>query len=284
MRCLIANSSVNPDTLPGPRVKHLDRADVDQTGSMGSVNQDEPVPPKDEWGREDGVGGEPMSQDRGDHAIYERSGITSQSNVPDSTTDSTPTEGFDFGIGRGNGNDAHGQGIDGPSQTYSPSMEDKGSYGPHADLPNDPGGKTKDRSVRDTTPAIEESLNNVFRTARERLRQLKSTFVGPDDPGPRSGLPIETPQVARSDYFTGPKDNDINTVRGPTENPVTSEAQLPGDGTAVNQTYDTGLTDTGYRYERQDEPYVKWDGTTPNMRPDWLNQRTDEGPYANPSR
>lgn len=286
MRSLIANSSVNPDTLPGPRIKHLDRADTDQNGSMGSVNPDEPVPPKDEWGKEDGVSGEPMSQDRGNHPLYERS-VSSQESVSESTmpgaiTDTTPTKGFDFGLGRGNGNDAHGQGIDGPSQTYSPSMGDKGSYGPHADLPNDPGGKTQDRSHSDTTPAIEESLNNVFKTARNRIRQLRGMFVGPADPGPSSGLPIETPQVARSDYYTGPKDNDIDTVRGPTENPVTSEAELPGDVGAANDTFDKGLLDTGYTYERVDEPYVKWDDTTPNMRPDWVNQRKNQGPYAKP--
>ncbi len=321
---VMSNSSVSPDSLPGPRVQHLDRADTDQDGPMGSVNQDEPVPPKDEWAEEGGVSGEPMSQDRGDHPTYQWDGGRSaapqapvaESAMPGATTDSTPTEGYDFGIGRGNGNDAHGQGAQNQSQTYNPGMGDKGVYGPRAELPDDPGGKTHDREVSDSTPRVEQSINTIFKTAREKIRQLQGVFVGPEDPGPKSALPIEDgPQVARSDYYTGPKDNDENTIKGPTENPVMAQGtaeselpnssppapprplvprpmhydefmfgttQLPGDGSAVNETFDKDVMDTGYRYERVDEPYTKWDDTTPNMRPDWVNQRDDQGPYAKP--
>lgn len=323
VRQVMGNSSVSPDTLPGPRVQHLDRADTDQDGAMGAVNPDEPVPPKDEWAEEKGVSGEPMSQNHGDHPAYQWDGGRSatpqapvaESAMPGANSDPTPTEGYDFGIGRGNGNDAHGQGAGGQSQTYSPEMGDKGVYGPRAELPDDPGGKTHDRENGDSNPQVEQSLNTVFKTAREQLRKIQGIFMGPDQPSPQSGLPRESPEVARADYYTGPKDNDQDSIKGPTENPVMAQgtaeselpnssppspprplesrpshfnefmfadAQLPGDDSAVNETFDKDLMDTGYRYERVDEPYTKWDDNTPNMRPDWNSQRDDQGPYAKP--
>lgn len=314
-----ANSSVNPDELGGPRVKHLDRGDSDQTGPMGTVNPDEPVPPKDDWGKDEGVSGEPMSQDYGDHPIYQwdggRNAMPQQpvavSAFPDSNVDNTPTEGFDFGIGRGNGNDAHGQGAKGQSQTYSPGMADKGVYGPSADLPDDPGGKTHDNANSDGTSMIDEALNTVKRAARARLRSLQAVFMGPEQQGPDSKLPGDNERsVARSDYYTGVKDNDTDSIKSPTENPVMADSelpnssppsrpapliprpyslnsfefattQLPGDGTGAHEESDEGLTDTGYRYEQMDEPYTKWDDTTPNMRPDPINQRDPiQGPYV----
>lgn len=312
-----ANSSVNPDELGGPRVKHLDRGDVDQDGPMGTVNPDEPVPPKDDWGKDQGVSGEPMSQDRGNSPIYQWDGGRSAtpqvgtSAVPDSNLDNTPTEGFDFGIGRGEGNDAHGQGAKDQSQTYSPSMADKGIYGPGSDLPNDPAGKTRDDESEGGIPAIDEALNNTKLAARARLRTLRAVFVGPPVQGPDSTLPGDHERsVARSDYYTGEKDNDVNTITGPTENPVMSQSELPqssppsrpapliprpysfgsfefattalpGDGSQARTEFDKDLMDTGYRYEQQDEPYVKWDDTTHNMRPDQINQRDPvQGPYV----
>lgn len=320
---VLANSSVNPNSLGGPRVQHLDRADTDQTGPFGSVNVDEPKNPKDDWSTDEGVSGEPMSQDRGHQPSYQIDGgreaapkmPVGESAMP---TDHTPTEGFDFGIGRGNGNDAHGQGAKAPGGGTSYNDQgDKGVYGPRAELPYDPGGKTHDEENGDPTKITENSVGGL--TARVHLRALKAIFTGPENPGPRSGLPIEDgPDVARSDYYDGPKDNDINTTKGPTVNPVMAQVPaevaeselpnssppskpapqfhrglhdneflfaqtaLPGDGTAVNETFDKDLMDTGYRYERVDEPYTKWDDNTPNMRPDWNSQRDDQGPYAKP--
>jgi hypothetical protein len=315
---VLAVSSVNPNTLPGPRVEHLDRADTDQTGPFGSVNQDEKKDPKDDWSTDEGVSGEPMSQDRGNQPAYQIDGgrqAAPQAPVAESAmpTDHTPSEGFDFGIGRGNGNDAHGQGAKNPGggSAYN-DQGDKGVYGPRAELPYDPGGKTHDRSETDTTKTVEQKLDTIYRTARERIRQVQALFLNPSEPGPSSGLPDEDGNgVARADYYTGPKDNDQDTITGPTENPVMGQSELPnsspqgpprplyhrplhdneflfaqtalpGDDTAVNETFDKDLMDTGYRYERVDEPYTKWDDTTPNMRPDWTNQRDDQGPYAKP--
>jgi hypothetical protein len=317
----VGDSSVNPDSLGGPRVKHLDRGDSDQDGPMGTVNPDEPVEPKDPWGRDEGVSGEPMSQDYGNQPSYQwdggRNAMPQQpvavSSFPDSNLDTTPTEAFDFGIGRGEGNDAHGQGAKGQSQTYSPSMGDKGVYGPAAELPDDPGGKTHDRENSDPgSSAIDEALNNSHKSARERLRQLKALFVGPDGPRIDSKLPGDDDKdVARSDYYTGPKDNDIDTIKGPTENPVLSESELPnssphskpapliprpfswgsqefatsqvpGDGAGkARLDSDMGLMDTSYHYEQQDEPYVKWDDSTHNQRVDDNTMRDPiQGPYV----
>jgi hypothetical protein len=53
-----SNSSVPVETLPGPRVQHLDRGDVDQTGPFGSYNTEEPQSMNDPWSKSDGVGNE----------------------------------------------------------------------------------------------------------------------------------------------------------------------------------------------------------------------------------
>jgi len=320
VQTVLANSSVNPSTLGGPRVNHLDRGDSDQTGPFGSYNVNEPKDPKDDWSTDEGVSGEPMSQDHGNQPAYQwdggRSPMQASSNMP---TDRTPTEGWDFGIGRGNGDNAHGQGAGGYG-TYN-DQGDHGVYGPRAELPDDPGGKTHDNEEGDTTKTIEQGLNTVYRAASERLKAIKATFTGPQTPSPHSGLPIEDgPNVARSDYYTGPKDNDTDSIKSPTNNPVMAQSteplaeselpnssppsmprplydrtlhdgeflfattELPGDGTAVHETFDKDLMDTGYRYERKDQPYVKWDDSTHNMRPDWTTQRDDQGPYVSPNK
>jgi hypothetical protein len=107
-----ANSSVSPDSLPGPRVQHLDRADQDQTGPLGSYNSEEPWDLSAPWGQ---MGGVTYNTNRERY---------SQSVLPD---DDTPTEGYDFGLGYG----ARGQGM----QHVNPSSKGKGVYGPKAKLP-----------------------------------------------------------------------------------------------------------------------------------------------------
>jgi hypothetical protein len=349
MHDIFANSSVNPDSLGGPRVKHLDRGDSDQTGWGGAVNPPEPVPPKDPWGKDEGVSGEPSSQDYGSQPSYQIDGgrnaapqmPVGESKMPDSDLSfDTRSEGFDFGIGRGNGNDAHGQGAGGYGES-SPSMGDKGVYGPESGLPHDPGGKTHDNENSDTMPAVEKGLNKTVKQARERLRRTRwlgemtwdsrsGTFISDLEEGSffrkyawqpvpsMMSLPGDEEQgVARSDYYTGPKDNDENTIKGPTENAVLSGAgwaeselpessppspprplvprpshfgefefattELPGDGEQSHTEYDKDLPPgESYRYEQMDEPYTKWDDSTHNMRPDWMNQRDNQGPYAKP--
>lgn len=245
-----ANSSVPVDSLPGPRVNHLDRGE--QTGPYGSYNSEESAPVADPWGRDEGAGDEYIYPSEWENDF---SGKAAKSNLPDSDTDTTPTEGFDFGIGRGNGNDAHGQGAGGYGEA-NPSSESRGVYGPRAGLPWDPGGKMHG-DTSDSTAITERATSGMG-------MPLSASSLLPMD--------VLDP-VARSDYYPGWKGNDFNGVVG--------ESLLPqdGGGASYNSPKQPG-PNLGYRYERPDVPYVKFDYTTPQMRPDWLTQRDPiQGPY-----
>lgn len=277
------NSSVNPTTLPGPRVDHLDRGE--QTGPYGSYNQDEPLV-RDDWGQTEGVGNEYNYPSEWDNDVSTKAAsprTVAESGLPGDPN--TRTEGYDFGIGYGEGNDAHGQGAGGYGEG-NPSSGNRGVYGPRADLPDDPGGKMHDTEVSDSTPGVDVHLNSRNKFA-----------VG--------GLPGDGDEpVARSDYFTGPKGgNDTDSITRaetklpgqgmPAKNTPTrprpysaehehmfAEAQLPGDQSGNPGDSEKDLMDTGYKYER-DQPYVKWDDDTHNMRQDPLFQSGPvEGPYV----
>lgn len=247
---LRANSSLPVNSLPGPRVDHLDRGE--QTGPFGSYNRDESLPTGDQWSRDEGVGSDYLypSDWTGDY-----SGKSAASNVPDSNTDPTATEGYDFGIGFGNGNDAHGQGAGGYGEA-NPSSGGNGVYGPSSGLPWDPGGRTRD-PVSDSTAITERATSGMG-------MPVNATALMP--------LDVMEP-VARSDYYAGPKGNDFNGVLG--------ESTMPGDNSdaSYNSAKPPG-PGLGYKYERPDTPYVKYDYTTTQMRPDWTNQRDPiQGPY-----
>jgi hypothetical protein len=330
-----ANSSVDPGTLPGPRVDHLDRADQDQTGPGGSYNrEDEPV--GDSWGETDGVSGEPMSQNTGDsynypsafdgefnntassgedaakydfrpsrdiynpHAVlpndpeaplgdrakgkehyetiedkqvdnYDRtSGYTNPyqnsapspptpwtnpespkaaaSGVPDSNSDSTPGQAFDFGIGDGNGNDAHGQAAGGyglsnpgsPDSNPDGGTGNRGVYGPRADLPNDPGGATRDREHGDSNPMVEQGIGNNSVPTQKAAEFDSSAFTLADfteeatENYQREGageLPNDDQgPVARSDYYWGDKGNDFNFDKNRAASPTEqAQSRQPGN-------------------------------------------------------
>ncbi len=227
-----ASSSIPVQTLPGPRVQHLDRGDVDQTGPFGSYNTDD-----DDWSiRTDGV--EDDGWDDHDDLLK-----IAESLSPGRYTDTTPTDGWDFGIGYGNGDDAHGQGASGDGTSG-------GFYSPSSKLPSDPAGITKD-DTSDSTPAIEAQMGVSNRNAQAKL--------------PNDG----EPGVVRSDYYRGEKGS----------NAVNADSELPGE---AESTYDYSIDahpGTGYRTERS-QPYVKWDHTTRNMRRDDLYQDDDDGPYV----
>ena len=286
--CRVANSSEPVNTLPGgPRVDHLDRAE--DRGPWGSYNEEEPEPAeadkKDEWSTSEGVGNEYNYP-----SVWENdfSSKAARSSVPDSVTDSTPTEGYDWGIGDGNGNDAHGQGAGGYGLA-NPSTGDHGVYGPRADLPSDFGGKTKpDES--DSNAVVESEISGHSSPASTK----NAAGVLPND--------TDEP-VARSDYYRPPKGNDMNvTVRGQTElpgeqpqpelTPVTprpahlgehmfADSGLPGQD-ETNTTWDKDMSpNNAYRYERPDTTYVKWDDNTHEQRPDTVHQRDPvQGPYV----
>jgi len=248
-----ANSSVPVQTESGPRVQHLDRGDVDQTGPFGSYNNQEPRSTKDEWSREDGGGSEYIYQSEWDNNLLDETSRTAMkeriaaSALPGKLTDPTPTEGYDFGIGYGDGNDAHGQGA---GDYGTVDSDGKGVYGPHAKLPDAPGGTESDIS----TPAIELE---VGRTA-------------PRWKAASSKLPMDIlPSVARSDYYEGDKgDNEVNAA-----------SSVP-EVENVNYDHDKDIQPgAGYRHEQGHQPYIKWDSDTHNYEHDYIYQRDVEGPF-----
>jgi len=157
-----ANSSVPVECESGPRVQHLDRGDVDQTGPFGSYNREESGPLEDAWSRDEGVGNDYVYQSEWDNELVSPvsdNTKNSSSFMPGVLTDNTPTEGRDFGLGYGEGNDAHGQGTEGYGNIDSDGKE---VYGPYAELPSDPGGKLHDdeHDENDSTPAVELSVGH----------------------------------------------------------------------------------------------------------------------------
>jgi hypothetical protein len=269
-RRLMANSSVDPGTLPGPRVDHLDRADTDQTGPGGSVNQEDPKV-RDEWGQTDGVSGVPSSQNTGDGynypsawsgdesntytANYDRTATgwenptqpwvnpespkASSSGVPDSNSDSTPTQAWDFGIGDGNGNDAHGQGAGGygvsnpsaPDSNPGGGEGNRGVYGPQAELPGDPGAPLKDRSKDDGNVQIEQGIgNNSVPSVTAAYRFADCSILASVDVGTGKLPNDDEDPVARSDYYRGDKGNDFNTDGTKSASPSEeAESKTPGN-------------------------------------------------------
>lgn len=245
-----ADSSLPVETLPGgPRVQHLDRGDVDQTGPFGSYNSSDPHSTPDGWSRTDGVGDD-FDADEWDDSPLEK---IAESLAPGRYTDPTSTESWDFGIGYGNGDDAHGQGAGGYG---TKNTDGKGMYSPSSKLPTDPAGRTKDETS-DSGPAIEFQTGRGNRNAQAKL--------------PNDG----EPGVARSDYYRGEKGSNLVNAEG-----VLGDSELPAE---VESPYDYSIDaqpGTGYRSETS-QPYVKWDYTTRNMRRDDVFQRDDdEGPYV----
>lgn len=227
-----ANSSVPVDTLPGPRVNHLDRGE--QTGPGGSYNRDEP-PVEDAWG---------LPGERGydyetewSNSLSEKSSETS---LPDGKNDGTETDANDFGLGFG----AKGKGSEGYGVT---APDGHGVFGPSSDLPQDPGGKTKD--PESGSPYLDGADRNLWACSC-----------------PGSELPFDGPDsVARADYYEGDKGNLVNA-------PLHSGAgsELPGTPSA-SWNYDSDLPNVGYNYERGDTNYVKYDTLEDDSRYD----RTD---------
>jgi chemotaxis protein histidine kinase CheA len=260
-----ANSSVNPDSLGGPRVHHLDRADA--PGQFNSENDD---PPTDDWALNDG---RPESDDfsfiwraaeddsveqwwdtmspeeQSEKATFlkllsnDRSKWTSDdwekvflhqasSSVPDSDSDDTATDGWDFGLGYG----AKGDGAGGYANPSGEGNGYQGVYGPTSGLPTDHAVKTED----DSTSKIDVEVNE-----RDNVKAQNSLM--PTD--------VEPP-VARSDYYTdGLTDEMIaqSELPAPEQNPYT---------------YDRDLPNTSKMFEHHDTPYIRYDYTTENYRPD----------------
>jgi hypothetical protein len=94
-----SNSSLPVNTLPGPRVDHLDRGE--QTGPEGSYNKDEPLV-DDDWGKSEGVGDDYIYSTPWENDTSRSAGtplVWGNSNLPSDTD--TPTDARDFGLGYG---------------------------------------------------------------------------------------------------------------------------------------------------------------------------------------
>ena len=99
-------------------------------------------------------------------------GTLGTSAFPDANTDGTPTEGFDFGIGDGNGDEARGQGAGGygegnpgaPDSNPGGGTGNMGVYGPSSGLPKDPGGQVNP-DEGDSNLTIENEIGGKGRSA-----------------------------------------------------------------------------------------------------------------------
>jgi hypothetical protein len=256
-----ANSSLPVNTLPGPRVDHLDRGE--QTGPGGSYNRDEP-PVEDDWGRTDGVDDEYVYRSEQENELNRTSTLPlwGESGLPADTE--TRTEARDFGVGFG----AKGEGSEGYGTT---SPDGRGVWGPQSGLPHDPTAPTKDPSGG-SIPYQDGMSRNFWGTVSES----ELPFDGPDP-------------VARSDYYDGNKGNQFNlslhgesglpgTLPDAKPTPVTprpshlhehmfADSGLPGDE-GVPYSYDKDLPNVGEKYERQDVPYIKYDDSVHDNRND----------------
>ena len=275
-------SSLPVETMPGgPRVDTLDRAS--QTGPYGSYNEDEPRV-TDEWGETDGVGHEyDYSSEWENEQTKEAKSAVPDSNTSDSDT---KTDADDFGLGYGaKGEGSGGYGLQNPSNS-------NGVFGPASGLPNDPGGKSKgDESdampFRYDEKSVFASDEDITALIGEDLETLRVASVG------QAQLPNDGDEpVARSDYYRGPKGNIISQAELPgggmpaKDTPLgprpaildefaRGSTELPGDDANPSYDGDRDLMNTGYRFERQDNPYIKWDSSTRNYNPDYSYGRPD---------
>lgn len=262
----VANSSLPVNTLPGPRVDHLDRGE--QTGPEGSYNKDEPTV-DDEWGKSEGVGDEYIYTTPWENDTSRSAGsslVWGGSSLP--SDDDTHGEANDFGLGYG----AKGEGSEGYGTT---APDGRGVYGPQSGLPSDPKGVMHDPESGSTPFDDRLSPSDVWASIAE------------------SGLPFDGPDpAARSDYYDGNKGNQFNVHHHGTSGlpemnfpspqaPITprpshnqehmfADSELPGDnGGGVTFDHDRDVTpNVGQNFEQQDVPYVKWKSDAHDYRND----------------
>lgn len=224
-----ANSSLPVSELPGgPRVDHIGPGTG--TGDYGDFNPSE-GPPHDPWSA-DGAG-IARRDDSGEDFDYpsewendlsrSAGSKAAAAGIPDSFSDDTPTEGYDFGLGYG----ARGQGAGGYA---NPSGEGrgKGVWGPQSGLPGTPPQSSGDT----TNVMVDEKLN---RHARDALYGLMPGDVAGD--------------VARADYYTGAKDNMVSV--GTSQVPTPPDARSEGG---------ESLMDTYYTVDDLSTPFDRFDG------------------------
>jgi hypothetical protein len=204
VRWVQSNSSLPVETMPGgPRVDHLDRADSDQTGPFGTYNRDENMELSDKWRRDEGFGNDYNYPSDWENDLHEkmaydaRWSIFSTAAIPDSNSDPTHTEGWDFGIGDGNGDEATGQGAGGygegnpgaPNSNPGGGTGNMGVYGPSSGLPKDFGGAVNP-DEGDSNLTIENEIGGKGRYATEDPWAVSSGTPGT--------YPLSAPDIQES--------------------------------------------------------------------------------------
>ena len=224
-------STLDVNTLPGPRVDGWDRADVD--GPFGSVNPPEDLT-SDAWGIK-----EPRDYDYpGDGENYPSHQAAKQwaeSVMP--PVEDTPTEAWDFGLGYG----ASGQGAGGYE---NPSNEGfgKGVWGPTSGLPGTPI-----QAPGDATPVVDVNINE-----HHGAGLLPGDGVEP---------------VARRDEYDGPKGNLVNQMAQSWEKSLPGEVATPS-AEDIPIDIDTGYVqeDTSTSWLPQGSPGTVLPEGTPGTR------------------
>ncbi len=122
-----ANSTIQVDALPGPRVNHIGPGAGD--GPFDSYNP---------W-EDGGTDSWSLSQGSPDVDAVDAREATGPSALP---SDDTNTEAWDFGLGFG----ARGQGAGGYANPSGEGDGTKGVWGPHSGLPGSPAGSSGDNA------------------------------------------------------------------------------------------------------------------------------------------
>jgi hypothetical protein len=194
--------------------------------------------------------------EEGDHRGYQRwrnlsamwKAPEASAGIPDSNSDDTPTEAWDFGIGYG----ARGEGAGGYANPSGEGNGTKGVWGPQSGLPGTVPQSAGD-SAGDSTPEI----GALHRQAQDALYGRLPQDVAGD--------------VARSDYYSGPKDNLVSI--GTSEMPTPEDTHSESGQDLLNTYYTLDDVDTGYE---------RYDFTTHTIRqPDGLSPgQSNQEPFA----
>lgn len=254
-----ANSSLPVDSLPGPRVDHIDRAEGE--GPFGSYNEEEPR--IDGWSLNDG---RPESDDgkyvdrlasdieswwdglpQEDRTVTATSLQLRTANRVQWTSEDwekvfahqagsalpedldTPTDGWDLGLGYG----AKGDGAGGYENPSGEGNGYQGVFGPTSGLPKDSTGLMP----TDVMPPVARSDYYTDGITDEDVPE----GLYPEDPDllAQAELPgePELPQPPSHYYF--------------------SQSELPGGTTDYPYTYDRDLMNTGEAFEQLNTPYAE---------------------------
>ncbi len=176
----------------------------------------------------------PSKQDINDARLMQQRSLLAAAGIPDASSDDTPTQGWDFGIGYG----ARGQGAGGYENPSGEGNGTKGVEGPHSGLPGAPA-----QSSGDTTRVV---LDDKVNPRQAACNALYGQGLLPED---------VAGDVSRSDYYPGTKDNQVSV----------GTSSLPQAAPAVER--DVQLWPGTYLTEEDVlTPYVRFDNTTRNLR------------------